>query len=66
MPPTETTAGATVVVFMGYVVGPSAFALLAAATGRFDIGYMVVAGFSLLGFFALRGAGTRGTSARRT
>jgi MFS family permease len=62
----ETTAGATVVVFMGYVVGPSAFALLAAATGRFDIGYMVVAGFSLLGFFALRGADTRGTSARRT
>jgi MFS family permease len=51
----ETTAGATVVIFLGYVVGPSAFAALVAATGRFDVGYYVVAGFSLLGFVALRG-----------
>jgi MFS family permease len=62
----ETTAGATVVVFMGYVVGPSAFGLLVAATGRFDVGYLVVAAFSLLGFFALRGATARGVTARRT
>jgi MFS family permease len=52
----ETTAGATVVVFMGYVVGPSAFALLVAATGRFDVGYLVIAALSVLGFAALRGA----------
>jgi MFS family permease len=55
----ETTAGATVVVFMGYVVGPSAFALLVAATGRFDVGYLVVAALGLLGFAALRGVAPR-------
>jgi len=52
----ETTAGATVVVFMAYVVGPSAYALLVAATGRFDIGYVVVSAFGLLGFAALQRA----------
>lgn len=55
----ETTAGATIVVFMGYVVGPSAFALLVAATGRFDVGYFVVAAFSVLGFGALLRAAPR-------
>src|SRR5262249_24863248 len=55
----ETTAGATVVVFLGYVFGPSAFAMLVAATGRFDVGYFVVAGFSLLGYVALRGVASR-------
>ena len=49
----ETTAGATILIFLGYVVGPAGFALLVSATGRFDIGYLTVAAVSLLAFGAL-------------
>jgi hypothetical protein len=52
------TAGATVFTFIGYVVGPSAFALLVQATGDWRLSHLLVAlapasaGIALL--FALR------------
>jgi MFS family permease len=39
---TETAAGATILIFLGYVIGPSAFSALLAVTGRFDWGFMAV------------------------
>ena len=39
----EASAGATLVIFLGYVVGPTAFAMLLAATGRYDTGLMIIA-----------------------
>lgn len=49
----EAASGATIVVFLGYVVGPSSFALLVAATGRFDLGFLVCAAAGLAGFLLL-------------
>ncbi len=46
----EASAGATLVIFLGYVVGPTAFALLLAATGRYDVGLALIAGFGFLCF----------------
>lgn len=46
----EASAGATLVIFVGYVVGPAAFATLLALTGRFDLGLALVAAFGFLSF----------------
>ncbi len=46
----EASAGATLVVFLGYVVGPTTFALLLAATGRYDFGLAAIACFGFLCF----------------
>ncbi len=46
----EASAGATLVIFLGYVVGPTAFALLLAATGRYDVGLALIAAFGFLCF----------------
>lgn len=50
----ETAAGATILVFIGYVVGPAGVAVLIAATGRFDAGFLVAALAGALAFVALR------------
>jgi MFS family permease len=55
----ETTSGATIVVFIGYVVGPAGFATIAALTGRFDVGYLAVAATAAVAFLALRRAKAR-------
>ncbi|WP_439498304.1 MFS transporter [Bosea sp. (in: a-proteobacteria)] len=39
----EASAGATLIIFLGYVVAPAMFALLLTLTGRFDIGFLVCA-----------------------
>lgn len=44
-----TTSGATAVIFLGYILGPSAFALLIAGTGSYDVGYLAVAMAGLVG-----------------
>ncbi|WP_332686373.1 MFS transporter [Bosea sp. (in: a-proteobacteria)] len=49
----EAASGATIVVFLGYVAGPLSFALLVAATGRFDLGFLLCAVAGLLGFLLL-------------
>ena len=49
----EAASGATIVVFLGYVVGPLSFALLVAATGRFDLGFLTCAAAGLVGFLLL-------------
>ncbi len=46
----EASAGATLVIFLGYVVGPTAFATLLVATGRYDIGLALIAAFGFLSF----------------
>jgi predicted MFS family arabinose efflux permease len=38
-----TVAGATMVIFLGYVAGPILFAVLIGATGRYDLGFLAVA-----------------------
>lgn len=50
----ETTAGSTILIFLGYVVGPSAFAALVSATGRFDLAFMGIAVATLTALVALR------------
>lgn len=55
----ETTAGATILIFIGYVVGPAGFAAVIAATGRYDVAYFVVAGLALLAVAALVRMGVR-------
>jgi len=54
----ETSSGATMVIFIGYVVGPAGFAGLVAATGRFDVGYAAaaLATFTAFLFLVRRGA----------
>ena len=49
----ETAAGSTVLIFLGYIVGPSAFAALVGATGRFDLAFMAVAAATLAALFGL-------------
>jgi len=44
-----TVAGATMVIFIGYVVGPILFALLLASTGRYDAGFLAVAATCMVG-----------------
>jgi MFS family permease len=39
----ETTAGSTILIFLGYIVGPSGVAMLVASTGRFDAAFLAVA-----------------------
>lgn len=46
----ETSSGATLIIFIGYVISPAAFALLLGATGRFDIGFMICALFGAMSF----------------
>jgi MFS family permease len=56
----ETTSGATILIFLGYVIGPSAFAVLVAATDRFDLAFLAVALITAAALPALmRVGGTR-------
>jgi MFS family permease len=43
----ETTSGATLVIFMGYVVGPAIFGMLIAATSSYRSAFLVIAALSL-------------------
>jgi MFS family permease len=54
----DSAAGATILIFIGYVVGPSAFAGLVAITGRFDIAFLAVALVTAAAFPALFGFDT--------
>ncbi len=56
----EAAAGATLLVFVGYVVGPAACAALVSLTGRFDIAFVCAAAVTA---FALAGL-TQGTPQR--
>ena len=55
----DTTAGSTILIFLGYVVGPAAFAALVALTGRFDLAFHAVALVTLTALVALFGLGGR-------
>jgi MFS family permease len=55
----ETAAGSTILIFLGYIVGPSAFAALVGATGRFDLAFMAVAAATLAALFGLMGRNGR-------
>lgn len=46
----EASAAATLVIFLGYVIAPSAFALTLAMTSRFDIGFLACALSGLICF----------------
>ena len=46
----EASAGATIVVFMGYIIGPAAFAALLALAGRYEPGLAIIAAFGFLCF----------------
>jgi MFS family permease len=50
----ETTAGSTILIFVGYIVGPSAFAALVGATGRFDLAFLAVALATIAALIGLR------------
>lgn len=47
----EASSGATIVIFVGYVIGPTAFALLANITGRFDVGFLIAVMAALIALF---------------
>jgi MFS family permease len=49
----ETTSGATLVIFIGYVVGPALFGLLLAMTGGYRVPFLVTAALSCAAAFAL-------------
>lgn len=51
----DTAAGATVLVFVGLVLGPASFAAILGATGRFDLAFLSVAVVSALPVFTLAG-----------
>jgi MFS family permease len=51
----EAAAGATLLVFLGYVLGPALFAALVAATGRFDLAFAAAALVTLLALPGLLG-----------
>ena len=57
----ETTAGSTILIFLGYIAGPSAFAALVAATARYDLAFAAVAVATVAALFGLvgRGGGAR-------
>jgi MFS family permease len=50
----ETTSGATLVIFMGYVVGPAIFGILVAATSSYRSAFLVTAALSLAATVILR------------
>lgn len=50
----EASAGATLIIFLGYVAAPAAFALLLTLTGRFDIGFMLCACAGVACFAVMR------------
>jgi MFS family permease len=50
----ETTSGSTILIFLGYILGPSAFAMLVGASGRFDLAFMGVALATLAALLGLR------------
>jgi MFS family permease len=50
----ETTSGATLVVFIGYVAGPALFGLSLAASRSYATAFMVIAALSLIPSLALR------------
>ncbi|MGX1744756.1 MFS transporter [Bosea sp. NPDC055353] len=47
----EASAAATLVIFLGYVVAPSAFAMVLSLTGRFDLGLFACALSGVICFF---------------
>jgi MFS family permease len=49
----ETTSGATLVIFLGYVLGPALFALLLAMTGGYRLPFLVTAALSCAAALAL-------------
>ena len=55
----ETAAWSTILIFIGYIVGPSAFAGLVSATGRFDLAFTAVAVATAAALPALMGPGGR-------
>ncbi len=58
----EASAGATLVIFLGYVVGPTGFAMLLSLTGRYDLGLALIAAFGFLSFAIMpRGEAKAGT-----
>ena len=56
----EGTAGATLVTFMGYIVGPAAFAGLLSATGSYSVCFACVGLLGIVAFVAIRAAAKRG------
>jgi MFS family permease len=50
----ETTAGSTILIFLGYIAGPSAFAAIVTACARFDLAFVSVAIATLAALFGLR------------
>jgi MFS family permease len=52
----ETVSGAIMMVFLGYILGPLAFAAIVGATGRYDIAFGLTAAVTLLAWPALRRA----------
>ncbi len=51
----EASAGATLIIFLGYVFSPAVFALVLAATGRFDLGFLLAACFGIACLVIMRG-----------
>ncbi|RDJ26938.1 MFS transporter [Bosea caraganae] len=51
----EATAGATLLIFAGYVFGPICFSLVLSFSGRFDVAFALVALATLLALWNLRG-----------
>jgi hypothetical protein len=49
----ETTAGATLITFIGYVVGPAGFGLALGALGGYPAAFLGVAAVSLVAFAGL-------------
>ena len=52
----EASAGATIVVFVGFTLAPAAFAALLAVGGRWELGYALVAAVTAAGLLGLRRA----------
>lgn len=50
----EASAGATLIIFLGYVAAPAGFALLLTLTGRYDIGFLACTAFGFLCFAIMR------------
>ncbi len=53
----EASAGATIVIFLGYVVGPIMMSAVLVATQRYEVGFLVVAATTLLALLGLREPG---------
>ncbi len=51
----EASAGATIVIFLGYIVGPLLVSGILATTGRYDVAFVGIAVVTLLALFGLRG-----------